>query len=322
MVIPSKPHIILLSSPGYGHLIPVLNLATRLVTRHNVSVTVFAFSTTSVPSHHPALFDLVLLPHPTITFPPNTHIVSRLVIIVRDSLPSLRDSITAMKTPPTALVVDLFSTEAIKIGDELKILKFVFFATNAWYLAATVLNSYIKGKISPVETVEIPGCEPVRPGTLSDLMYDNDCPGNKEYKRIGREISTADGVLVNTWDDLERRTLSSFRSKEHMGKFINGPVWGVGPLVRGIDEAGSGSWAVEWLDRQPIESVLYISFGSGGTLTTWQTAEMAWAWRQVSRGLCGCYGHQVITTRQRPFILITRAIKRGTGSRATCPQGS
>ncbi|PKI32207.1 hypothetical protein CRG98_047402 [Punica granatum] len=39
---------------------------------------------------------------------------------------------------------------------------------------------------------------------------------------------------------------------------------------------------LEWLDQQPAESVLYVSFGSGGTLSADQLTELAWGLEQSS----------------------------------------
>ncbi|KAK7841826.1 anthocyanidin 3-o-glucosyltransferase 5 [Quercus suber] len=46
----SKPHAALLSSPGLGHLIPVLELGKRLVTHHNFQVTVLVIASHTSPA--------------------------------------------------------------------------------------------------------------------------------------------------------------------------------------------------------------------------------------------------------------------------------
>lgn len=42
-----------------------------------------------------------------------------------------------------------------------------------------------------------------------------------------------------------------------------------------METEGVKSKLIKWLDDQPNESVVYVSFGSGGTLTTQQTIELA-----------------------------------------------
>jgi hydroquinone glucosyltransferase len=90
---------------------------------------------------------------------------------------------------------------------------------------------------------------------------------------LGIDYLLADGFIVNTFDAMERETLVAF--KELSDKGVYPPVYAVGPFIRSVsDKAGKHS-CLRWLDDQPDGSVLYVSFGSGGTLSTEQTAELA-----------------------------------------------
>ncbi|KAL9264155.1 Anthocyanidin 3-O-glucosyltransferase 5-like protein [Drosera capensis] len=60
------------------------------------------------------------------------------------------------------------------------------------------------------------------------------------------------------------------------GRCIKAPILASGPLVSETGRSDLRSEVMEWLDKQPAESVLLISFGTGGTLMTRQTIEMAW----------------------------------------------
>ncbi|GFP83141.1 hydroquinone glucosyltransferase [Phtheirospermum japonicum] len=55
------------------------------------------------------------------------------------------------------------------------------------------------------------------------------------------------------------------------------PVYPVGPLIRTGPEAESdqGPEILKWLNDQPQKSVIYVSFGSGGTLSLEQITELA-----------------------------------------------
>jgi hydroquinone glucosyltransferase len=54
------------------------------------------------------------------------------------------------------------------------------------------------------------------------------------------------------------------------------PVYPVGPFVRSsTGEETDESACLEWLDRQPEDSVVYVSFGTGGALSVEQTVELA-----------------------------------------------
>ncbi|KAK7845199.1 hydroquinone glucosyltransferase [Quercus suber] len=53
-------------------------------------------------------------------------------------------------------------------------------------------------------------------------------------------------------------------------------VYFVGPLIRSISDHGADeSECLRWLDKQPNGSVLYVSFGSGRTLSNQQLNELA-----------------------------------------------
>jgi len=74
---------------------------------------------------------------------------------------------------------------------------------------------------------------------------------------------------VNTFRDLEPAVGDGLEGLEV-------PVHPVGPLVMTrparVDQDHK---CLRWLDQQPHRSVVYVSFGSGGTLTWQQTAELA-----------------------------------------------
>jgi coniferyl-alcohol glucosyltransferase len=55
------------------------------------------------------------------------------------------------------------------------------------------------------------------------------------------------------------------------------PVFAVGPLVRQTESETNQDTKsmMKWLDKQPKESVVYVSFGSGGTLSYDQLKELA-----------------------------------------------
>ncbi|GMI68127.1 UDP-glucosyl transferase 72E1 [Hibiscus trionum] len=92
---------------------------------------------------------------------------------------------------------------------------------------------------------------------------------------MGTEISTADGILVNTFHELEHQTLAALNDARKQGLVPNAPVYPIGPLVRPV-KSGLRSEILSWLDVQPKGSVIYVSFGSGGTLSAEQTIELAW----------------------------------------------
>jgi coniferyl-alcohol glucosyltransferase len=285
----SKPHAALLSSPGMGHLIPVVELGKRLVTHHNFTLTILAVTSPMSPaeshviqsSMSPKLFDIVQLPPVDISglVDANSPIVTQLSVMMREARPAIRSAISALKPRPTVLIVDLFGTESFPIADELDMLKYVYFPTNAWFLALTIyvpfLDKEVEGEyVHQVESLRLPGCKSVRPEDVVDMMLDRTNQQYVEYVRMGSEIPMSDGILLNTWSELHPTTLAALRDDGLLGRVIKSPVYPVGPLTRTV--SASKGQLFDWLDKQPSESVIYVSFGSGGTLSCEQTTEIAW----------------------------------------------
>ncbi|XP_030462691.2 UDP-glycosyltransferase 72E1-like [Syzygium oleosum] len=288
----TNPHAVLLASPGMGHFIPVVELGKRLATHHGFDVTIFVVvadasiteSPLFKPPRTPNPLNLVLLPPVDISalVDSTSSVASQLVIMMREALPSLRADISAMKYHPTALIVDLFGTEALAIAEEFDMLKYVFITSTAWFLAVTVHFPYIDEEAEHNHRVmkrplDIPGCRSIRFEDTLDLFLDQTGDRNlfSGFTRVGMEISNADGILVNTWQDLEPLTLRALENEKFLGRVVKASVYPVGPLVRPTRQS-SKSEVMDWLDMQPMESVIYVSFGSGGTLSAKQTSELAW----------------------------------------------
>ncbi|CAK7339526.1 unnamed protein product [Dovyalis caffra] len=284
----TKPHAALLASPGMGHLIPIVELGKRLVTYHGFHVTIFVVAT-DVSATQSLLRqqcpNLNIIKLPLVDIPglidSTATIVTKLAVMMRETLPSLRSAILALKSPPTALIVDVFGTEAFAVAEELNMLKYVFDTSNAWFLAITIyvptIDKNVEDKhIIQKQPLRIPGCKSVRFDDTLEAYLDRNDQTYIEYKRIGIEMPMADGILVNTWEDLEPSTLGALRDSQMLGRVAKVPVYPIGPLSRPVGPSVTRNQVLNWLDMQRNESVIYVSFGSGGTLSSDQMTELAW----------------------------------------------
>ncbi|CAJ1929993.1 unnamed protein product [Sphenostylis stenocarpa] len=294
-MVTSKPHAILLASPGMGHIIPMVELGKRLLTHHAFHVTIFVVTTDSATTNSQILeqtsnlssLNIVNVPPIDLSdkLPPNPPLAARIGLTIVESIPFLRSSITSIKdlSPPSALIVDMFGLPAIPMASELGMLTYVYFATSAWFSAVTVYFSAVDEKIMEThaesrEPLLIPGCEPVR---FEDTLEPFLSPGGELYEgylQAAKDIVAADGILMNTWQDLEPSATKALRDNGILGRFTKGETYEIGPLVRTIEakpEGGEKDAILRWLDRQPPESVIYVSFGSGGTMSENQMREIA-----------------------------------------------
>ncbi|TYJ45165.1 hypothetical protein E1A91_A02G037300v1 [Gossypium mustelinum] len=283
-----KPHLVLLSAPA--HLQPVIELGKRLVTCQDVKVTIIVASfVQSAPAESrmvqaalaTKLFDVIHLPPADICnlVEPGDKGITSLSAAMHVVKPDFQAAILGLETLPTALVVHVFAIECLGIADELKIPKYVFVSTNAWFLATIVytpvLDKEVEGEYADKkEPFALPGCSSIRAEDLPDPMLLRTKANYREFLKIGIEIPKADGILVNAWEELQPKTLASLRDGNLLGGVVKAPIFPVGP----INSEGSSALKSElfdWLDKQTTDSVLYISFGSMGGLSLEQMLELA-----------------------------------------------
>lgn len=285
-----RPHVILLVSPGLGHVIPFLELGHRLVIHHGVEVTLLSVAVEAAPvksklqnllcDKNDLLHVEVIQPENIISdLVPENEMATIIFSAMHESMAMVRSRILEMDVRPTSLVTDLFGTEYYNMAEELGMSKYVFMAVNAWVTASIVYLSVLK-KVADVDQIvstgimPIPGCRPVR---IADMFRGAD-PASPTFDKVahtGAMVAAADGLLVNSWDDLESSTLNALRDPNLLGSVVKGVVYPIGPVVREADMSQLNGQTLDWLNRQPDDSVLFISFGSGGALTYDQIQELA-----------------------------------------------
>lgn len=279
-----KPHAIVLTSPGMGHLTPFVELVNNLVSNNGFEVTFFVVisetsklqsQTLSATSNNKFLHVHVLQPDVS----PQLELYERLFATMRIAISDVRSVICNMKVTPDLLIADLFGLGCWDLADEFGMSKYVFMTASASFLALSVYipfyDEYVVGNEEDrgSEYISIPGCEPVtKNDKLLPLIKYN--PLYSMLVDISIRISMSDAIIVNSWPDLEPKTIKSLNDPNLLGRYQNGKVYAVGPLVKQV--APSENETLKWMDKQPDESVIYVSFGSGGSLTYDQTQEIAW----------------------------------------------
>ncbi|CAM0878132.1 unnamed protein product [Alopecurus aequalis] len=124
--------------------------------------------------------------------------------------------------------------------------------------------------------------------------------------RVVAAVDTSAGLILNTFDALERRELEKLR------RDLTLPVFDIGPLHMFSPAAESSLLrqdrsCLEWLDARPAASVLYVSFGSLACMSQRDLVETAWGiagsgvpflW-VVRPGLVAATGEEKETTATR-----------------------
>ncbi|KAL6864878.1 hypothetical protein ACP4OV_016029 [Aristida adscensionis] len=287
---PARPHVLLLCSPCMGHLIPFAELARRLVADHGLAATLLFAAATSPPSPQylavaaaaPDGVNLVALPAPppVDALPASASARARAAHAVVSSLPRVREMARALAAaaPLAALVVDMVGVPAARgVAAELGVPFHVFF-TSPWMTLSLLLHlpeldaARAGEHRDATEPIRLPGCAPIHAHELpSSMLADRSSDTYAGFLTMAMEIARVDGILVNTCRALEPE-VGNGGVGDHRP-----PVHPVGPLIwtRPVD-VDRDNECLGWLDQQPRGSVVYVSFGSGGTLTWQQTAELAY----------------------------------------------
>lgn len=285
-----KPHVAVLASPGVGHVTPLLKLAKRLVVDHGFQVTFLAISTDAPPAQIQLLNSSTLLPDLHVIHLPHvdvsnlltasTGVSVRIVLVVRQTLSYLPSVLTNMQPHIQSLIVDPFCVGALEYAAAFSIPTYLFLTTSASFTALTMyfptLHAQVDGDYSKIaEKVVVPGCNP--------LLLDDLIPGvlMPEVLPLCNRIPLVKGVFINTWEELEPVTLGAVRKNPFFLGLPAPPVYPIGPMTKGNEDEPLTSTLeskkmLTWLDKQPPDSVVYVSFGSGGTLSGEQMSELAW----------------------------------------------
>ncbi|KAJ4953365.1 hypothetical protein NE237_030197 [Protea cynaroides] len=285
------PHIVILPSPGMGHLIPLAELAKRLVLHHNFAVTLAVPTDGSPSKTQKAFVEALPTTINSMFLPPvnfddlseDVMVETRICLTMTRSLPSLRETfeLFTATTHLVALVVDLFGTVAFDVAREFNVLPYILFPSTSMILSFLLFLPKLDETCSceyrdMPEPVQLPGCVPLHGIDFLDPVQDRK---NEAYSWIlyqSKRYHLAEGILLNSFMDLEPGAIKALNEEADLSKLP--PVYTVGPLVQNHskdDDIVDGPECLRWLDDQPPDSVIFISFGSAGVLSLEQMTELA-----------------------------------------------
>ncbi|KAF3968554.1 hypothetical protein ACB098_11G120000 [Castanea mollissima] len=278
-----KPHIGILPSPGMGHLIPLVEFAKLLVHHHDFNITCIipvlgspSKAMKAVLHALPTTIDHVFLP-PVILEEEEMkgpRFEVQTILTLTRSLPPLRDVLKSTRF--SAFVVDPFGIDALDIAKELNISPYIFFPTNAFALSLIFhlpkLDETVSCEYRDLpEPLKLPGCIPIHGRDLAEPFQNRTSESYKMFLRIAKRFRLAEGIIVNTFMGLEGSAIKALLEEEAK----NLPLYPVGPIQSGSSNQVEESDCLRWLGNQPHGSVLFVCFGSGGTLSYDQTNELA-----------------------------------------------
>ncbi|KAL0917788.1 hypothetical protein M5K25_012879 [Dendrobium thyrsiflorum] len=259
-----SPHVVVVSSPGMGHVTPLAGLAKLLVLRHHFTATLVTFS--DLPWSLPSSISTIQLPTPLLDdLPSNTHFVTRICLTIAHSVSPYVKSSSLSGEPPASPPVGHPKLSFYNLQ-----LFLPFFHAPPPY---TRRNHH--GEFRDLsEPLRLPGCVPLKGEDFLEPMQERESVVCAWVVHLARNYDLFDGTLVNNFEAFEADAVL-FYKKRGVGK---PHVWPIGPLI-GFDlDMGteqSSHKCMEWLNQQPSKSVVFICFGSVGTLSLEQTRELA-----------------------------------------------
>ena len=276
----SHPHIALLPSAGMGHLIPFIRLVA-LLTTHNIQVTFITPHPTLSISESESLSQLFstcpqitrkklhLLPLDDPSSKSQDPFYYRFEVIRRSSH-LLSPLLSSLSPPLTALVTDMsLASTVVPITDALELPNYTFFTSSAKMLTLFIsFHTMVDPKAK--DFIEIPGIEPIpRWWIPPPLLEDTNNLMKIYFRESGKKLKKSSGILVNTYESIDGEALAALNK----GIVLKGlpPVIAIGPLPPFNLEK---SLPLAWLDDQPAELVLYVSFGSRTVLSREQIREL------------------------------------------------
>ncbi|ERN19730.1 anthocyanidin 3-O-glucosyltransferase 2 [Amborella trichopoda] len=297
----AKVQVVVFPLPLVGHLVPTVELAKLLLGHRSLlSITILT------PHDHPfnpsstapyiertssssfPLNRLRFLQLPRVDFSPAPDMRPQTLFslfaaahkpIVTETLKSL----SSTSPPVCAFIIDFFCTALLDAAMESGVPAYIFFTSSANSLALMLhlptLHDQIPCEFKDCkEPIIVPGLPPVPPIDLPLVLSDKTNDAYKWFLYNSRRFHQAKGILINTFLDLETRSLDALHKGICLSDHPSPPVYPVGPLLN-LDEyqtsAGEHHKCLQWLDKQPQDSVVFLCFGSLGTLSNRQTKQVA-----------------------------------------------
>ncbi|KAK7386181.1 hypothetical protein VNO78_26216 [Psophocarpus tetragonolobus] len=282
-------HIAVIPGIGFSHLVPILQFSKRLIELHpDFHVTCIVPSLGSLPSASKSILQTlppninpILLPPVNLSdLPQGVPLLVQIPLIMSHSMPSIHEALKSLTTETTlvAMVIDSFAFEALDFAQEFNILSYIYFPA-----AATTLSALLHLPKLDEETsceyrdlphpIKVPGCVPFHGSDFYGPAQDRTSLVYKYALQRVKGIRFVDGIFVNSFLEMETSPLRALKDEEKGYP----PLYPVGPIVQtATGFSAVGLECLTWLDKQQVGSVLYVSFGSGGTLSQEQITELAY----------------------------------------------
>ncbi|KAJ7947522.1 Glycosyltransferase [Quillaja saponaria] len=296
-------NMVLFPFMAQGHIIPFMELALQIEQRTNYEVTIVntPMNIKKLRSSLPPNSSIRFLELPFTSsdhgLPPNTentdalpyNLVIRLLEATNSLVPTFKQLVHKLIDPQLSprhssvcVIADLFFGWTASVAKELGVFH-AFFCGNSGYGLACYcsfwMNLPYRAEISDEFSFpDFPEANKIHKTQISPQMLEangGDAWSVFQGKNFSQWVNT-DGILFNSVEEFDKLGLLYFRRK------FGRPVWTIGPVLsrgsRAEKKVGIRTELCrEWLNTKPVNSVLYVSFGSMNTISASQMMQLAMA---------------------------------------------
>ncbi|CAN6454491.1 unnamed protein product [Victoria cruziana] len=289
--------VVLFPIPGAGHLVAMIELAKQILSHSGdtLSVTIlrihppsFSPLNSSANSNHVQAVAASGLAIDFVEPPPSHHAPEgegliqtlRYIESQKSFLSETLVSISATATV-SAIILDMFCLGVCDVSKELGIPTYVFYTSGAAMLANLFYLTELDRKHACdfrdlKEFVEIPGRLSVPASAMPGPIQEKNNPTYRWFLRASELYSEVDGVLINTFRELQPRPIKALLEGLCKPGLRTPRILPVGPLLGlGALSESTEHECIKWLDWQPPASVVFLCFGSMGAFSPEQIAEIA-----------------------------------------------
>ncbi|KAG6481086.1 anthocyanidin 5,3-O-glucosyltransferase-like [Zingiber officinale] len=287
-----KPTVVFYPVDGMGHVVPMVELA-KLFVRHDFAADVVLMHS---PTKHPSFDPFVArvsASHPSISFhqlPPPAESVDdpssqSFLYSVRPNNPQFLQFLSSYRheSDVRAVVLDFFCTDALEVTAELRLRTHFFFSSGASDLGVCLYLPTMHASMDVSfgdlgdAPLHYPGMPPIPASHMPSHMMERENEMLKKMVRMFDRLPDADAILINSFDHFEAEAVEALRSGVCVPGRRMPSVYCVGPLV--VDASGERNGerpaCLEWLDAQPLGSVMFLCFGSMGSFSVDQLKQIA-----------------------------------------------
>jgi 2-hydroxyflavanone C-glucosyltransferase len=248
-------------------MVSILPMVSAAESRH------FADLFSNYPNIHPVHFQL---PAFDSSVYPNTDPFFLRWTRIRESASEIFNHlVTSSRLPISAIVTDItVAASILPLTKSSGMPCYILFTSSAAMLSFfKYFPSYRDYNPVGVGDVEIPGLMTVPVASVPRPMHDPSHLFAQSLILNSRSLDKSDGIIVNTFESFEPDSLAWLGGEHTQPGFP--PVIAVGPFqpvnTPAISDAPE---VIPWLDKQPEESVVYVSFGSRTAMRKEQLREL------------------------------------------------